>query len=62
VRDRSLVVLGGLQIASCGVGFTSIVVGWRGCAAFWARVVDVGDGGALRGAGCGFRLLVGAGR
>ena len=44
MRDRSLVVLGGLQIASCGVGFTSIVVGWRGCAAFWARVVDVGDG------------------
>jgi hypothetical protein len=33
---------GGPQIASRGVGFTSVVVRWRVFAAFWARDIDTG--------------------
>lgn len=40
--DRSRVVGGGPRIASCGVGFSAIVVHWRDSAAFWAREVDTG--------------------
>ena len=35
-------VAGGPQVASCGVGFSGIVVHWRDSAAFWARDVDTG--------------------
>jgi hypothetical protein len=59
---RSRVVLGGPQIASCGLGFGWGVVDRHDSAGFWVRGVVAGGCGVLARSLVSVRLLVGAGR